>query len=139
MFDTILVGTDGSAPANKAVVHALEQAELTGATLHAIFVVDTERFSEPALSSIELITQDIEEWGAAELAEVAERAEDLGLDVVTHCCHGKPWHEIVSYADEVDADLIVLGYQGEEHIDPGHIGSVADRVVRNAGRPVLIA
>jgi len=139
VYDTVLVATDGSGPATRAVTHALEQAERSDAELHAIYVVDTARYAEPALSSAELATTEMEEWGQQELDEVAERAESLGIDVLTRSCHGRPYVEIVEYADTIDADLIVVGYQGHSHSDPGQIGSVTDRVVSNAGRPVLVA
>ncbi|WP_436924999.1 universal stress protein [Halosimplex amylolyticum] len=139
MYDTVLVATDGSADANRATTHALEQAEQHGAALHAIFVVDTDRHSEPALSSMELETNEIETWGNEQLREIAERADGLDVEVTSRCCHGKPYVEIINYADEIDADLIVLGYHGHSHTGPGHIGSVTDRVVQNAGRPVLVA
>lgn len=138
MYDTILVATDGSGPANRAVTHALEQAEQAEATLHAIFVVDTDQYAEPALSSIEIETNAIEDWGQTELDEAAVRGDSLGVDVVTKCCHGKPHVEIIGYSDEIDADLIVIGYQGHSHEDMEQIGSVTDRVVQNAGRPVLV-
>lgn len=139
MYDRILVATDGSADANRAVTHALEQAEQHGAALHVIFVVDTDRYSEPVLSSMELETTEVEDWGNDELSEVAERGESLGVDVTTRCCHGKPYVEIINYADEIDADLLVLGYHGHSHSEGEQIGSVTDRVVQNAGRPVLVA
>lgn len=139
MYDTVLVATDGSADATRAATHALEQAEQHGATLHAIFVVDTDRYSEPALSSAELETNEIEQWGHQQLEEIDERGEGLDVGVTTQCCHGKPYVEIINYADEIDADLIVLGYHGHSHTETDQIGSVTDRVVQNAGRPVLVA
>lgn len=138
MYETILVGTDGSAPANRAIVQALEEAERSGATLHAIFVVDTALFDEPAFSSAELATDEAEDWGREQLQEVVERGENLDIDVVTRCCHGNPHEEIIEYADSIDADLIVLGYQGQSHSKSDTIGSVTERVVRNAGRRVLV-
>lgn len=139
MYDTVLVATDGSADATRAATHALEQAEQHGATLHTIFVVDTDRYSEPALSSAELETNEIEQWGHQQLEEIDERGEGLDVGVTTQCCHGKPYVEIINYADEIDADLIVLGYHGHSHTETDQIGSVTDRVVQNAGRPVLVA
>jgi nucleotide-binding universal stress UspA family protein len=139
MYDSILVATDGSTAANRAATHAIEQAEQHDAALHAIFVVDTERYSEPALSSMELQTNEIENWGNEQLAEVVERGEGLDVEVSTRCCHGKPSVEIINYADSIDADLIVLGYHGHSHVKTDQIGSVTDRVVQNAGRPVLVA
>lgn len=138
MYDTVLVATDGSAPGNRAVTHALEQAEQSGATLHVIFVVDTDRYAEPALSSVEIATADVEDWGQRELGEAADRGDSLGIDVITKCCHGKPHLEIIGYGDDIDADLVVLGYQGHSHEEMAQIGSVTDRVVKNAGRPVLV-
>lgn len=139
MYDKVLVATDGSADANRAATHALEQAEQHGAELYALFVVDTDRYSEPALSSTELQTNEVEEWGRQQLAEIEERGEGIDVDVTTRCCHGKPYLEIINYADEVDADLLVLGYHGHSHSQTEQIGSVTDRVVQNAGRPVLVA
>jgi len=139
MYDTILVATDGSADANRATTHALEQAEQHEAALHGIFVVDTDRFSEPALSSGEIETIEEEEWGQEQLEEIASRGEELGIDVTLRNCHGKPYQEIINYADEVDADLLVLGFHGQSHASGDQIGSVTDRVVQNVGRPVLVA
>jgi nucleotide-binding universal stress UspA family protein len=139
VYDTILVPTDGSADANRAATHALELAEQYDADLHAILVVDTDRYPEPALSSAELETTELEDWGSEELAELAERAEELDVAISTRCCHGKPYLEIINHADEIDADLLVLGYHGHSHAEGEQLGSVTDRVVQNAGRPVLVA
>lgn len=138
MYDTILVAVDGSAPSNRAVVHALDLAEQYGADLHAIFVVDTSRYGEPALSNDELVIVEIEDRGHDLLEAIDERAEKQDVDVVTHCCHGVPHREIIAYADEIDADAIVLGYQGHSHTRTTAIGSVTDRVVRSGGHPVLV-
>lgn len=138
MYDSILVGTDGSAAASRAITHALEQAERFEAELHGIYVVDIQRFPEPALSSAELATHECEEHGQELLDEIAKRAEDLDLQYTPECCHGLPHEEIISYADEIDADLIVLGFQGQSHRRGETIGSVTDRVVRTGGRPVLV-
>lgn len=138
MYDTILIGTDGSPAANRAIVHSLEQAEHFGAELHGIYVVDVQRFPEPALSSAELATHECEEHGQELLDDIAKRANDLDIPFVDECCHGLPHEEIISYADEIDADLLVLGFQGQSHRRGETIGSVTERVVRAAGRPVLV-
>ena len=138
MYDTILVGTDGSANANRAIVHALEHAEQYGATLHGIFVVDTSRLDDPALGSGAIATNDVEDMGQQYLGDIEQRATDLGIPFVGRCCHGRPSEEIVRYADDIDADVIVLGYQGQSHTETNTIGSVTDRVVQSAGRPILV-
>ncbi len=139
MYETILVATDGSANASRAIVHALEHAEkYEDAELHGIFVVDTTRFDDPAIGSTELATNEIEDQGQEYLSDIRKRAEGLDVEFVGRCCHGRPHEEIVRYADSIDADLVVLGYQGKSHTETDTIGSVTDRVVRTAGRPTLI-
>lgn len=138
MYDTILVGTDGSESAHRAVEHALERAEQNDATLHALFSVDTARYAEPALSSGELVTDEVEDWGQERLAEIVDRGTARGVEVVTRCCHGRPHEELIDYAEEIDADVTILGYQGQNHVKTAQVGSVTDRVVRTSDRPVLV-
>lgn len=139
MYSTILVPTDGSDSANRAVEHAIELAERFDAALHAMYVVDTNRYGEPALSSAEVVLHELEEDGHRLVSAVADRADNTGITTDTMVCHGRPHEEIIDYADDIDADLIVMGYQGQGHRLEGHMGSVADRVTQSAGRPVLTA
>ena len=135
MYETILVGTDGSKSANRAVEHAMNTAEKHDAELHALTVVNTKRYGEPSLSSYELVLNELEDRGNAQLKAVKTDADERGLEVVTDCHHGDPSQEIISYADDVDADVIVLGAQGRTH-PKSEIGSTADRVVRETDRIV---
>ncbi|MDS0295255.1 universal stress protein [Halogeometricum luteum] len=137
MYETILLPVDGSDPSNRAVEHALEIAERFAATVHAVHVVDTRRYGEPTLSSTELVLDELEDRGHDLLEELADRADNSGIAVEKQVCHGDPATEIISHADAVDADIIVLGSRGTSHQRTTHLGSVADRVVRRAGRPVL--
>jgi nucleotide-binding universal stress UspA family protein len=137
MTKTVLVGTDASASAEYAVERALEEVTADG-SLHAVFVVDTGMFDETALSSAELATDEIEDFGREQLADIAEQGEKLGIEVITRSCHGDPTDELVAYADDIDADLIVLGQQGQSNRGKNHIGSVTDRVLRSTDREVLL-
>lgn len=139
MYDTILVPIDGSDPANRAIEHALSHAREYGAEIHAMYVVETNRYGEPALSSTELVIEELEEYGQMMIDRLVDRADNEGIHVKGECRHGTPHEEIIAYADEIDADLIILGYQGQSHDIEGHIGSTTDNVVRNATRPVLTA
>ncbi|RXK51370.1 universal stress protein [Halorientalis pallida] len=136
MYDTILVPIDGSDGANRATEHGLELAERFDATLYSIFVVDTRLYGEPGLSSTELVIDEIEDTGHGYLKTLIERAENEGIEVETRSCHGVPHRQIIEYADEVDADAIVMGFQGKTHSE-GNIGSVVERVLRDASRPVF--
>lgn len=137
LYDTVLVPTDGSDSANRAVEHALDLAEHYGAAVHAMFVVDTHLYGAPALSTTELVIDELSDEGAAMLAALAERSDNEGIEMHTSTAQGHPHEEILRYADEIDADLIVVGYQGQAH--RSHIGSTTDRIVRAGRRPVLVA
>lgn len=136
MYDSILVPTDGSDGANRAVEHALDLAEHYGATVHGLYVVDTRKYGEPALSSVDLVIEQLEDRGHELLDELADRADNRGITVEKRVCHGVPHEEIDAYGDTVNADLIVLGYQGQTHRNK--MGSVVERVARMGGRPTLI-
>ncbi|SEO69802.1 Nucleotide-binding universal stress protein, UspA family [Halorientalis persicus] len=138
MYDVILAATDGSAPANRGVEHALSLGSRYDAVVHVISVVDTGRYGEPALSSTELVLEELEDRAHEQLAEIAEQADTMDVEVVTKTCHGEPHDEIVAYADEIDADLTLLGKHGQSQTGH-HIGSVANRVVDRCDRPVQLA
>jgi nucleotide-binding universal stress UspA family protein len=115
MTDTILLGTDGSADAQRATGHAIAVAAREGATLHAVFVVDTRQLGEPALSSVELLIDEYEDRGWEILNGIETAAAEHGVTVETTCCHGDPAEEIRRLADAISADLIFLGRRGETH------------------------
>ena len=135
MYDTILVPLDGSDSSNRAAEHALELAERFDSSLHSLFVVDTRLYGEPSLSSTEIVVDELEDHGHELLEEYAGRTDNRGIETETRVCHGVPHDEIVAYADSIDADAIVMGYQGQTHRHK--IGSVAERVVRDGSRPVF--
>lgn len=135
MYERILVPIDGSDGANRAAEHGLDLADQYGAELYSLFVVDTRLYGEPGLSSTELVVDEIEDRGQALLKDFASEADNYDLAVTTRCCHGVPHREIIGYADDVDADAIVMGYQGQTH--QKRIGSVVERVIRDADRPVF--
>lgn len=138
MYQHLLLATDGSDRADDAVAHGLDLAERDDATVHVIHVVDTSRDGEPALSSAELVLDDLEDEGWEHVDEIEQLAADRGLEAVTKLCHGRPHEEILRYADEADVDLLVLGYSGATHTRTDNIGHVSERVVKASNRPVLL-
>lgn len=137
MYDTILVGTDGSDGGNRAVEFAIDLAEQYDGAVYGIDVVNTDRYGEPALSSAELVLDEIEDRAQNVLEDLREVAEPAGVPVETHLSHGTPHEAISDLADEIDADVIVLGYQGRTQRG-AHVGSVANRVLNSTDRPVLL-
>jgi len=113
--EEILVATDGSEAAERAGDHAVAVARTTGARLHALTVGD----DEPARC-------------------LADRAREAGVDAVAASRTGRPHEAIREYAGTVDADLVVLGTHGRSGVERVLLGSVAERTLRAATRPVLV-
>ncbi|AQA03574.1 universal stress protein UspA [Mycobacterium sp. MS1601] len=72
--------------------------------------------------------------------EGAELAREAGLNAETLvvAISGTVWRTIIDAADKLDADLIVTGTRGTTGVRSLIQSSVADRVLRHGGRPVLI-
>lgn len=67
-----------------------------------------------------------------------ELARKVGFDPRERVARGKPWRVICDIADELEAELIVLGARGLSRVQSALLGSVSAAVVQHARRPVLI-
>jgi nucleotide-binding universal stress UspA family protein len=136
MYETILVPTDGSAPATAAADHAVALAQALGATVHALYVADL-RMTPVSTADDETARRLVEESDASPTAPVVERAEDAGVTAVDAVRVGVPHEVILEYVAEHDVDLVVMGTHGRSGVERALLGSVADRVVRTADVPVV--
>ena len=138
MFETVVIATDGSASAERAVEVALDFADRFGATVHACYVLDTGEMAGPRDEIADDIEAALESAGEEALSFVREEgAESLDGEVVTAVREGDPAIELVDYAREHDADLIATGTRGRHGEHSFLLGSVAESVVRESPIPVL--
>ena len=138
VYDDVLLATDGSTPASRALDRAVGLAIETGATLHVLSVVDTadlDLFVAPEADGVDDILRSAAE---AAVDDATERAEAAGVDVVRAVRVGAPHREICAYADEAGADIVVVGTHGRTGLSRALLGSVAARVVRSSTVPVLV-
>lgn len=136
MYETILVPTDGSHASNRAVEQALKIAEAFDATVHALYVVDTTTYSSVDVPA-ERISDALEREGEQATDDVVRQCNDLGIDIVQAVEPGIPHQTILEYADDHDADLIVMGTHGRTGVERFLLGSITEKVVRTAQVPVL--
>lgn len=139
MFSNIVVGTDGSDTAAGAVALAVDLARQNGATLHLVTAskVATGVAGGGLVSGEPLAEGGFSLVGAEHMLEkVAAGIE--GVELKTHAATGNPAAVIVRVADEVGADLIVVGSKGMKGTRRV-IGSVPNSVAHSAGCHVLIA
>jgi len=139
MFKSILLPIDLSAEPSwkKAAPVAIKMARDDGASLHVVTVLPdfgmsmvgsyfAEGYEEKALHQI---GEDLNSW-------VAEHVPD-GLDVHPHVLHGRVYDEIISAADRLKVDAIVMGSHRPELRDY-LLGPNAARVVRHANQSVFV-
>lgn len=136
-LDAILLPFDGSDGARHALDHAIGLAQATGATLHAVNVVDHATMAGGDLDTT-AVFDTLQGSGERALDAVVERATGAGVDTAEPAVRvGSPFREILGYADEHDVDCIVMGTQGRSGLDRLLLGSVAERVIRRAEVPVV--
>ena len=142
MYDRILLSTDGTAASERAEAHALELAAAHDAVLHALYVVDEDVVT--AYSGDEYVDEaegpeyGLEKHGEETLSALRDRASAADVDIETAMHHGHPAEAIVAYADDHEADVLVLGTKRRPEEYRALLGSVTDRVLRLTTRPGLV-
>lgn len=131
MYTDVLLPTDGSRGALAAAGHGLDIARRYGATVHVLYVVDTR------VSRSGPLVDALRDEGRAAVRRIEVAAATAGLTVVTSTAQGVPAREILAYSAAHGIDLVVMGTRGRTRADRAVLGSVAERVVRRSGVPVL--
>lgn len=144
MYDikTILLTTDFSETSRKALQPALAVARKFGAKIVVVFVEEDRLpplvVEYMAVGVEDVLTQQVDQ-AKERLAEFARdhlrEAENVELVVGV----GTPHVEIVRVAEEKAADVIVMATHGRGFVSHAILGSTAERVLRRAPCPVLIA
>jgi nucleotide-binding universal stress UspA family protein len=136
-FQTVVVGTDGSATAKVAVAQAVELVRDTAAVLH---IVCAYRSAAPRV-----VEAGGEHWQVMPkdqvdnvLQEAAGRARMAGAQVETHATQDDPADAIIRVAEEVKADLVIVGNKGMTGTKRFLLGSVPNKVVHHAPCTVLV-
>ena len=124
MYTTIVVGTDGSERAHRAVERAVELAAAWDATLHIVHAYQGTR-------------EAVEDAARAVIARVAADTEASGVAVRTHAIQGDAADVVLDFAFDSGADLIIVGNRGmtgKRRI----LGSVPNAVAHDASCAVMI-
>lgn len=137
---TILVGTDGSAPAAAATRFALELAAATGDRL--LFVTAWRElrgsWGLPLREIIPELTGIERTWAESHLAAAADAAKAAGVPAAAVIRHGDATGAICDVAQEVKPRLIVVGSHDWTAVERVFAGSVSDKVIHAAPCPVLV-
>ncbi len=143
MFNTIVVGTDGSETAAEAVRQATELAKAHGAKLHIVSAYEPvpesrlRRERQEAPKDVEPTLNPREDVNAA-LEEARQQVEDAGIDAQTYPREGEAADAILDVAEENDADLVLVGNKGMTGARRFLLGSVPNKISHHAPCDVWI-
>lgn len=141
-FRKIVMATDFSATSEDALDAAVSFARDTGAEVHLVYVVPDPLTQPWMIEGAGLDFMELRRaWTEDAEREMKRLAESRALDPkqFRHAVLvGAPAGEIIQYAADHHADLIVLGSHGHGAVRRFLLGSVADKVLRSAGCPVLV-
>jgi nucleotide-binding universal stress UspA family protein len=137
VYDHVLVPTDDAGEMNDVFRHAAEIARPHDATIHAVHVVDKRAFLTLDDELVDDVERQLQDRGERATERATDWFEKSGLDVETANVSGDPVDEILRYATETGADLIVMGTRRRED-GRGMLGSVSQKVTNRADVPVLV-
>jgi nucleotide-binding universal stress UspA family protein len=143
MYSNIVVGTDGSDHALDAVRRAGELAQASeSSSVHIVYAVAPQaEYTVRAVKDEDGIVGEATAPGSIGEEHIAAAKAALashGVDVTSHIASGRPSGVILDVADEVDADLIVVGARGLGALGRFVRGSVSTRIAHHATCDVLI-
>jgi nucleotide-binding universal stress UspA family protein len=138
-FRRILVATDFTETSQRALDAALELAARLGASLTVMHAYEIPVVGVPdgALIATPELAARISDAARIALDSTIKRLEGRGVRVEGVLREGVAWEEIEHVANDIDADVIVIGTHGRRGIARALLGSVAENVIRTTYRPVL--
>jgi nucleotide-binding universal stress UspA family protein len=141
MIEHILVATDFSEDADRALAVAISYGKLLKATVGLVHV-----YGLPMPMSLSVAGAVAPSLPAADdvleahrlLGERADSVRKAGVDCVATAVGGDAAVEIVGHAQKGCADIIVMGRRGLSGLRRMFLGSVTERVLRTIAAPVLV-
>lgn len=137
--ERILIAADGSQDSERAIQRAVDLAYKTDSELHIVYVMLTSHWMTPdTLSDAQY--QRLKEEAQGVLDVQVEKARAAGGDVArAHLRIGRRAdEEVITLAEELESDIIVVGSRGAGTLSRALMGSDAESIVRHADVPVLV-
>jgi nucleotide-binding universal stress UspA family protein len=136
-YANVLVPTDGSDCAREALATGVDVVKAEKASLHLVSVIDTMSLGVDVRSDVRI--ELLEESANEILQDAFDFVEDAGIDPVSETVeYGTSVHgAILSYIEDNDIDLVVVGTHGRTGFDRYVLGSVTEYLIRTSPIPVL--
>jgi len=135
MYKNILLPLDGSKLAEEIIPAAINLAKICHATITLMQIAEiTALFKYDRKIESEVLKDRAEEY----LNQMKRKIEEDGVSVNVVIRTGKPYSEILTYAEQRDVDLIIMSTYGMGGFGRWALGSVSEKVVRHSPKPVLL-
>lgn len=134
----ILFPTDFSETATKALNRAVALTEDFDAELFVLHVVDDSLVTTHVDQERKIILEELRRHALEEMKKQLPPELLENFDTIGAVKRGEPGKEIAAYAETHNCDMIVMGSHGRTGVQRVLLGSVADKVVRQAKCPVFI-
>jgi nucleotide-binding universal stress UspA family protein len=141
----VVVGVDFSDVSHHAIREALRAAQVQESSeVHAVHVVEGEpqRIRRGTrIEKLDALLEDVPDRLRDFVAgvQVPSALVDGDVPVGVHVRVGRPVAELLQFCIDVGADLLVVGSHGRTGMERWILGSVSERLVRQAHCPVLVA
>jgi len=139
-IETLLVPMDFSTHSKKALHYAAELGQVFGSKLHLLHCYGVEMgqvfpYDPPYLANLPRDFDDrVRESAESKLTDLCK---EIGVSAEIHVSKLFPSDAILRVAEEIDADMIVMGTRGRTGLEHVLLGSVAERTIRIAPCPVI--
>ncbi len=135
----LIVGVDGSAGSLKAIAVAAEIAAATNSRVVLAHVLPVPSPLPPEVVIPPGWIGELTEAGNLILKAAAEQCTRAGAESEARVLEGAPDEALARLGAQLESDFIAVGSRGRGAVSRLLLGSVADKLLQTAGRPVLIA
>jgi nucleotide-binding universal stress UspA family protein len=139
MFTKILVGSDGSEGAKKALTAAIALAKKFEAELHSVSVKERHAHSEETVGEVVEEREEATKFCDRVTAEAHAEATTAGLELKSTILSGHEVETIVRFAREGHYDLLVVGFMGHSRAFGRIWGGTSQNLTKTAPCSVLVA
>lgn len=139
-YKKILVPLDGS-ETSEAILPEIEKlASFLGASICLLHVVPPPLFpiSMEPMVQYDTITEAFTKGAQAYLRKIERRLREKGFTVEGKLEHGNEAQHILEHCEREDIDLVAMSTHGRSGVRRWLLGSVAEKVVRHATKPILL-
>ena len=134
MYKHILAALDGKPGSEQALKQAISLAKLTGARLTGISVIEKLPVYAATVGEVDDAKREMEKYFSKIQSNASRAAEANGISLNTILRAGNAAQTIISFAEDNDIDVIVVGSEGRRGL-----GGTADKITENATCSVFIA